>query len=176
MTTRQRGSALDSDGIDIVRTRYKQLHLTQPGWAMRANVSLSTVKRLLKGDRIDLDLLKAVLRPLGLKVEDFTLLKADISIPVGPSIQPPPSQPRHPDFYMRATFTDTNRRQIEYALEDLQTLLDGQALEITTSDNCVTISSDFPEPLRGEVETILKHIQSLAEKCVVRGDIVLSHS
>lgn len=176
MTTRQRGSALDSNGMEIVRARYKQLHLTQPGWAMRANVSVSTLKRLLKGDRVDLNLLEAALRALGLKVEDFTLRKATISIPVGPSIQPGSSQLRNPDFYMRATFTDTNRRQIEYALEDLQALLDGQSLEITTSDNCVTISSDLPEYLRDEVETILRHIQSLAERCVLRGDVAFAHS
>ncbi|MEO0644822.1 MAG: hypothetical protein AAFZ17_01500 [Cyanobacteria bacterium J06650_10] len=176
MINRQRGSALDPDGISIVRARYKQLGLNQLGWSLKANVSISTVKRLLRGNRVDLNLLTASLRALGLEAENFTLRKAYVSIPVGPSIQPTSSQPRQPDFYMRATFTDTNRRQIEYALDDLQALLDGQSLEITNSDNCVTISSDFPESLRDEVETILNHIQSLSEKCVVRGDVVLART
>lgn len=173
MTIRQRNSAaLDSDGISIVRERYKQ-SFTQPGWAIKSNVSESTLKRLLAGQRIDLDLLKAALRPLGLEVEDFTLIRSDTPIPIEPATQPSSSQPRNPDFYMRVTFTDTNRRQIEYALDDLQALLDGQTLKITPSDNCVTISSDFPDSLRDKVETILKHIKALSEDCVVKGDVVV---
>ena len=174
MTIRQRNSAaLDSDGIKIVRDRYKQ-SFTQPGWAIKSSVSESTLKRLLAGRRIDLDLLKAALRPLGLEVEDFTLIRSDIPIPIEPDTQPSSSQPRNPDFYMRVTFTDTNKCQIGYALEDLQTLLEGHTLKITPSGNCVTISSDFPDSLRDKVETILKHIQALAEDCVVKGDVVLT--
>lgn len=171
MQRRQRDSAaLDLDGIQIVRARYKQCHFNQVGWAIKSSVSESTLKRLLAGNRIDLDLLKSALQPLGFKVEDFTLVRAEPPISAGPTAPPSSSQPSNPDFYMYATFTDTNRRQIGYALDHLQDILAGQSLVITPFDNSVAISSDFPEHLRGEVENVLKHIHALSEKCVVRGD------
>lgn len=177
MQKRQRDSAaLNLDGIRTVRARYKQLRFTQVSWSLKSNVSESTLKRLLTGKRIEMTLLKASLRSLGLDVEDLVLVRAEIPIPPAPAGQPPLSPPSNPDFYMYATFTDTNRRQIGYALDHLQDLLEGQTLEITPSDNSVAISGDFPEHLRREVEDVLTHIHALSEKCVVRGDAVLSYS
>ena len=176
MINRQRGVSLEPSDIAIVRARVKHLQLTQVGWSIRANTSVSSVKRLLAGTRVELSVLDSSLKALNLDIEDFTIRKAVPTIPSG--LLSTPTSSKTPDFYMRVTFSDTNRRQIRYALDDLRDLLDGQELVITpsvvtNSDNCVVISSDFPEHLRTQIEKVLQHIESLSETCVVKGDATI---
>jgi hypothetical protein len=172
--TRQRGTSLAPAGIEKVRAKVSQLRWTQLKWSIEASVSRSTLKRLLNGERVDL--IEAPIQALGLEVEDLIFQQSEVFIPLGPIAEPASSRPNNPDFYMRVNFTETNRRQIGYALDDLRELLVGQKLEITPStltstDTCVVISSDFPEHLRAQVLKVLQHLESLSMQCVVKGDI-----
>lgn len=177
MAQRQRGYFLEKDDIEVLRHQYKGSRWKNyRGWAMQAHVSASTIKRLLKGDSVEKESLESAIEALGLIVEDFVFKQVVIPATSENLIQPSVLVPlSNPEFYMRVTFPDTNKRQMQYALDDLRELLDGQSLQISEIDggNCVTISSDFPEGLRDDVETVLKHIQSLADKCVMKGDLAL---
>lgn len=169
---RNRGSrALTSESIETVRNTLRRRQWTQRWWAQEANVAINTVKRLLKGEAVEL--FTTPIEVLGLRVEDLTFKEMSPSIPLGSGNEPTSSQPPNPIFQMRSTFTDVTSRQIELAVEELQELLVGQELEINyaTSGNGVMLASDFPESLRDEVELVLKQIHSLSEKCSVRGDI-----
>ena len=157
MARKKRGTALSLDSIVSVRDALSSTGWTQDAWALKANVSASTIGRLLRGKRLDADTLKSALAVLDLKVSDLVIIKQDDSS--APTAFVPCSQ--QPGIYMTATFHQAVRPQVERILKHLATLLLGVKVKYFDSGDGVRVSGDFEEYQRKEIEIVLEDLENL---------------
>lgn len=156
MARKKRGTALSADSIDSVRDALALTGWTQDTWARNANVSASTVGRLLRGIRVDADTLRSALKALNLEVSDLVIVKQDDSL--APTAFVPYSQ--QPGIYMTATFHQKVRPQIERCIRHLASLLVGVQVKYSESGDGVRVSGDFDEYQLKEIKMVLEDLEA----------------
>lgn len=75
---RRSQSFLSEHALNIVRARIYELGFSQTMWAQEAGVSLSTIQRLLKGERVQLSTLENSLHVLGLNADEIRYPKLNV--------------------------------------------------------------------------------------------------
>ena len=157
MGRKSRGIALSLDSIETIRDALSARRLTQEAWSYKAYVSVSTVKRLLNGERVDRTSLHAALEAIGLSINNIPT-QAD-------TLTPAPLRMNldigGPGIFMTATFVYTKRSQIERAIHHLQTLLINSEVMFTDSNDGVTVSGDFEEHNRTQIEMTIAQLERM---------------
>lgn len=172
MVSRQRGSALSKEIIESIRFELAERGWAQEYWADAAHVSVSTVKRLLQGRRLDPSTLQSALGALGLNMRDCIVLPQQATIHT--SVLLNKDTPTHDGlgFYMIATFVDTKRPQIESALRGLQALLVDSKVIFHEGSCGLTVSGTFESDKKKQIEMTIKHLEALFTTCTVTGDLI----
>lgn len=151
---RVRGIRISEYGQTITRKRLGELALTQEGLAERTSLSLSTIKRLLKGKNVDVSSFHTVSRFLGLDPNELT-----------GSPTPSPSENsgialQH--FMMTGTFNLNKRAEIEVALNHLGELLrDSCTITFVPDNGSLAVSGTFSEDKKPQVELAIAHLEKL---------------
>lgn len=184
MNQRQRGRSLSADGIAAVRKG-----LSARGWsnqflADETELSVSTIKRMLRGEPKDTDTLDRALGALGLMIDPH-LEKIQLAPPATTPALPPAQTspeipveilPAHPNlllsFYMNATYQDTKIPQIRCALTALKEQLVDSEVIFDTQDGRLTVSGVFTPDARCSIEATIRHLERLFTSCKLTGDIL----
>lgn len=185
MSQRKRGRSLSADGIAAVQTE-----LSSRGWSYRmladhAELSISTIKRMLNGEPKDACSLQQAFETLEIALDVATHL-------IQPA-EPVPSITLVADsaslvevvqvssntiltFFMNATFLDTKIPQIRCALVALrEQLLDGEVV-FDEARNQLTVSGVFTPEAKASIEATIRHLEKLFLSCQLTGDIAPAQS
>lgn len=169
MTKRNRGTiALSMEGRQIVKATVYQRGWTQDSWASEGFTSVSTVKRLLKGNPVEARCFYSLLQSLGLEIQDSYIHKrtSDVkSLLLSP--RGDPSSLHQPGVFMTATFTCDKRPQIERAMRHLQELLIDGEVVFSESRESVTVSGDFCEDDREHIKMTIAQLERLFTSCKI---------
>lgn len=185
MSQRQRGLSLSADGIAAVQTELLNREWSKRMLADHAELSISTIKRMLKGKPKDLASINQAFETLDIALD----LAAHSLQPAQPILATvlealPVSQvaivPVNPNtllsFYMQATYLDLKIPQIRCALVALkEQLMDGEVI-FDTRDNCLTVSGVFTPDAKASIEATIRHLERLFTSCKLTGDIVCVES
>lgn len=152
MARRQRGTALSQEGIESVRVVLATRGWTQGRWAMESFVSLSTIKRALRGERLDSASLSAALASLGLCIQGLTIHDSP-DIPMSGSFLLPPT-PEEPGIFMTATFVRSERARVDRAIRHLRKLLISNTVTVffNSSNDGVTVTGNFEPHRKKQIE------------------------
>lgn len=178
---RQRNSVnLSEKGKHDVREALYFKGLSQQGWAYKAFISISTVKRFLSGQRIDRYYFEAACISLGLNPNeviappnyqrDSTTTTPPIPVLVSPPLVPVPPEPsltHHSgtppqNFMITGTFSSNKLAEIEAALTLLEKLLgDSATFTLVPEHNYLAVTGTFSEDKKPHVEVALMHLKKL---------------
>lgn len=169
---RSRGVEISEEGKSLLREQSKQKGWSQEKWAALAFVSISTIRRLLQGVRVDRGNFDAAFKALGLNPDDFIAPRdnqQDSTTPPSssPILQPPDqSHTEHSGslqrFMITGTFTPNKLAEIEVALVHLEKLLQTNATFTLVRDrNSLALSGTFSENKKPEIELALMHLEKL---------------
>ena len=170
MEQRNRNSiSLSLKGIEVVHEARRRSHLTQEKWADCSAVSLSTVKRLLSGKRIDPSCFYALLNSLNLEVQDSYIAKNNKFIETVPKLKKEISTYNiRPLLFMTATFTQDKCPQIDIVLRHLEKLLIGSKIKFNQDkEGVLTIKGEFLEEKRVHIEETIKELEELCSSCEI---------
>ena len=185
MSQRQRGRSLSACGIAAVKTE-----LLRRGWnnqllADHALLSISTIKRMLRGEPKDVASLNAALETLGLTIDPHlkkiqlppaSVVLASEPIPVTPVEIVAPNPNTHLSFYMNAIYQDTKIPQIKCTLVALKEQLVDSEIIFDTQSNRLTISGVFTPEAQASIEATIRHLERLFTNCRLIGDITCAEN
>ncbi|MEM6452585.1 MAG: hypothetical protein AAF703_19995 [Cyanobacteria bacterium P01_D01_bin.105] len=160
---RRRGKALKKESIEVIREQLASKGWTQQLWADNAFTSLSTVKRLLRGERLDPKTLHSALKVLDLDIHGLSIQKlthrysSDLS----------KNTDSQPGIFMTATFASTNSPHLKRAVRHLQKLLINSQVTYHEDQSGVTVTGDFEESKRRHIEMAIEHIEKELSSCEV---------
>jgi DNA-binding Xre family transcriptional regulator len=167
---RQRNSAkLSEEGKIVARESLYFQALSQQQWAEKIFVSISTVKRFLKGDKIDRDYFEKICYSLNLNPDELIAPpnnqqnSAATPVPIPPERSPAQHSGTSPQkFMLTATFSSNKLAEIEIALAHLEKLLrDNCTITLVPEGNYLAVSGTFSEDKKPEVEVTLMHLEKL---------------
>ena len=180
MRQRNRGRSLSADDLTAVRTELSTRSWNNQLLADYTALSLSTIKRMLKGKPVDLSSIKATLEFLGLSVDPYLnkiqLVPSATTLALEPSlissVEIVEATPNTlPSFYMNATYSNTKIPQIKCVLAALkQQLVDSEVI-LDVSENRLTVSGVFTPETRSDIEATIRHLERLFISCQLTGDI-----
>ena len=177
--SRQRDSvSLSEEGkITVRKAKYFQPWSTQE-WADKAYVSISTLKRFLKGDKIERANFDGLCKVFHLDPNAFIAPpndQLDSATPSIPALVPPPPVPvppeppftRHSDtpllsFMITGTFSPNNLAEIKVVLVHLKKLLrDSATFTLVPEHNSLAVTGTFTEDKKPQIEIALVHLEKL---------------
>jgi hypothetical protein len=165
----RRTLALTAEGRDFVRTAvdkyrgrvelgYGKFSLDRLSYA--ANISISTLKRLLAGKHVDSSSFYALLNALNLEVQDNHVQKRSVVFEVPISPQPVSNFAQHSTgVFMTVKFPVDNLSHIKRAINHLQDLLIDVEVIYSENKDAVTVSGDFSESDREHIEMTIEWIK-----------------
>lgn len=173
---RQRDSvSLLEEGKSAVQAAMKHQILSQPQCANKAFVSISTLKRFIKGDKIDRDNFEALCRTLNLNPHELIAPPNNQQNSTTPPVPVPPqrSPAQHSgtspqSFMITGTFSPNKLAEIEVALFHLEKLLhDSGTFTLVPKHNYFAITGTFSEDKKPQIEVALMHLEKLLlEHCI----------
>ncbi|WP_377476806.1 MAG: hypothetical protein P2A85_28410 [Microcoleus anatoxicus] len=186
MTTpknRKRNSlSLLEEGKEIVNNAMFMRPWTQQRWADEIGISLSTLKRFLRGTKIDasyfydaciaLDLIPAnLIAPRNNQLDNATiLLPQQVSLPSDPS----PTQNRGiplGSFMITGTFSPNKLAEIEVALAHLEHLLrDNCTITLVPDQNSLAVTGKFSKDQKPQIDVAIMHIEKLLLEHYITSD------
>lgn len=176
---RQRNSVnLSEEAKSAVREALYFKGLSQQGWADKAYISISTVKRFLSGQRIDRYSFEAACISLELNPDELIAhlnYQRDSTIPSIPVLVSPPLVPVPPEpslthhlgtppqnFMITGTFSPNKLAEIEVALTLLEKLLgDSATFTLVPEHNYLAVTGTFSKDKKPHVEVALMHLKKL---------------
>jgi transcriptional regulator with XRE-family HTH domain len=165
MQTRNRNTvALSNEGRSIVEAARAKKGWTQLCWSDFASVSVTTVKRLLRGKFVDRDSFDTLLSVLEVTIQDDHIIKKielHKTILLAAEEVEPSTSALQPGVFMTGTFTKDKRPQIERALRHLQRLLIGCKVNFRDEQGVVTVSGEFSEQKRVHIEATISELEEL---------------
>lgn len=183
---RQRDSLrLSEKGQSLVRQALRSQRWSQDTWATNAYISISTIRRFLKGENIDRYSFDALFTVLHLDPNDLIAPPNDkldsVTPPVPEEVSPPlvtvppeRSPTQHSGTYLQSfmitgTFSPNKLAEIEVALALLEKLLRNDCTITLVSDkNYLAVSGKFSEDKKPHVEVALMHLEKLLlEHCII---------
>ncbi|MGE5660396.1 MAG: helix-turn-helix domain-containing protein [Actinomycetota bacterium] len=151
---RVRGICISEDGKNITRHRLCELGITQEKLAEKTFLSSSTVKRLLRGENVDLSSFREVCSLLELNPNELI---------VSPTSSPPKKSGialQH--FMITGTFNLNKLAEIEVALNHLGNLLrDSCTITVERDNGSLAVNGTFSEDKKPQVELAIAHLQKL---------------
>lgn len=173
---RQRDSvSLSEEGKSAVQAAMKRQALSQKQWANQAFVSISTLKRFVKGNKIDRGNFEAVCRTLNLNLHELIAppnnQQNSAATPVPTPLQRSPAQhsgTSPQSFMITGTFSPNKLGEIEVALVHLEKLLhDSGTFTLVPEHNYFAVTGTFSEDKKPQVEVALMHLEKLLlEHCI----------
>lgn len=160
---RRRGKALKKESIEVIREQLANKGWTQQLWADYAFTSLSTVKRLLRGERLDAKTLHSALQALDLDIHGLSIQRQTHSY----SSDPSEKTYSQPGIFMTATFASTNSPHLKRAVRHLQNLLTNSQVTYHQDQSGVTVTGEFEESKRKHIEMAIEHIEKELSSCEV---------
>ena len=172
--TRQRDSVrISKEGKFVIRQALRIKVWSQDTWADKAYVSISTIRRLVKGEeKIDRGSFNAALKVLGLNPDEFVAHEddqQDSATPPIPSLIPQPPHQSHTEhsgtlqrFMITGPFSPNKLAEIEVALIHLEKLLQANGTFTLVPDrHYLAVSGTFSEDKKPEIEIALMHLEKL---------------
>ena len=182
---RQRDSlGLSEKGKSLVKEALRSKGWSREKWIENADVSISTARRLLKGEKIDRANFKALCQVLYLDLNDLIAAPNDqlesatpsISLRIPPlliSLPPEQSPAQYSDthyqsFMITGTFSPNKLAEINVTLTHLEKLLRNDCTFTVMPDkNYLAVSGKFSEDKKQQVEVTLIHLKKLLlEHCI----------
>lgn len=161
---RKRGQALKQEGIEVIQEQLANKGWTQQLWADYAFISLSTVKRLLRGEQLDQKTLYSALESLGIDLNGLSIQKQIRQHGLDSLSEETHSQP---GFFMTGTFANINRSRLKLAIQHLQKLLTDSQVTYHEDQSGVTVTGVFEESKRQHIEMAIQHIEKELSSCEV---------
>lgn len=176
---RKRGVSLSEQGKITVRKAKCLKGWSQEKWAENISyLSISTIKRFLKGKKIDRANFKVLCTALDLEPNDLISYSDDqldsATSPISPVVASPfvpPYPERSPtqhsgtspqSFMITGTFSPNKLGEIEVALAHLEKLLrDSATFTLVPERNYLAVSGTFSENKKPQVEVALVHLEKL---------------
>ncbi|NER95058.1 MAG: hypothetical protein F6J86_14680 [Symploca sp. SIO1B1] len=154
--------AVSEEGLSIIRGGIATRGWNQSHVADFADISLSTIKRLLRGDFVDRSSLEECLKALELKLdEEYIVKKIDTLEARQRTDDKVAISTIQPGIFMSGTFTEDKRLQIERVLRHLQKLLIGSQINLRDDQGVVTVSGEFSEDKRLHIEATILELKNL---------------
>lgn len=179
MGQRNRGIALSEDGIKVARAALCGKGWTLEYWSLEAYLSLSTIKRLLNGERVEESSLRSALKAFSVEFQDNYIIPKQskklpvISLPYIPvqaentkllqqSLADSSSQYEF-GVFMTATFIQDKRLQVEKGIQHLEKFLVNTQVTFLEDKETgtVAVSGDFCEKNRKHIEVAIAHLEKL---------------
>ena len=173
MSKRNRGRTLSADGIAAVRTELSQRGWSRSTYADMAELSASTITRMLGGKAVDLSSLINALSLFGLDINLYTgkIQKAEPMPPVTQGAIAP-SYDTLLSFYMNVTYTiqnQINQLMVERLIIVLKGYLVGHNVEFKEEEGRVTVVGAFEPERRGDIEAVLSQLENFCIRVEVSG-------
>ena len=181
---RRNSVSISEEGKTIVREVLRSQDCSIQKWATNATISISTIKRLMNGTKIDRYCFDALCTVLHLYPHDLIAPPNNqlysVTPPVIEEVSPPlvtPPSERSPaqhsgthlqSFMITGTFSSNKLAEIEVALAHIGKLLQNNCtFTLVPEDNSLAVSGTFSEDKKPHVKMALMHLEKLLlEHCI----------